>query len=227
MCSTDGCSAPVHHACCTAWYDTQRLPDPESKRSYCWSCIKYMHPQRCSCSSSDADDRGRNRGRNENDLVGEGGSAGGSINTAGSMCSGGTGAVLSSSRHTGEEFERGLRPNQETAVPLFGSASSTEAGSNGPRRMEGSNPPAVSKFQQELNELMKKPWLGQVDKNDKVGLLIVSHYEHRSVQGELKVINGEEIMQPKIKFRIKYAPLDTNEKEMTRKSYNQTRMGEA
>ena len=243
VCSSPDCNTPVHHACCAEWYCAQQLPDPEANQAFCWPCITKLYPERA-CDAENLVD---------GDIHGKARSSRGNLpknsrsnkTTPGTAGSGGAAANPgnTSSRYTGAEFEAGrLRNVAPATLPLPGAApsaspeprrSSSEQQGQQPRRSprtpEGAAQAAaeISQLQQELNDLAKLPWMGQTAKQDKTGLLIVSFYEHRIVPGSdnKKIIGGEVVEEPRIKFRTKYEPVE-KERFMGSKGFNQTRLGE-
>lgn len=234
VCSQPGCDTHVHHACCAEWYSDHRLPDPESNKAFCWPCIKKLHPEQAASDAGDLDGDAADAAR---------GSRAGSGKRDRSAAAAGSARVRAepgntSSRYSGAEFEAGRQRNSASATqPLPGEAaaesphprrsSSEQQRRRSPRTPEGAKQAAeeVSALQKELDDASNLPWLGQTAKLDKVGQFIISLYEHRIIQADSKIANGEVVKEYKIKYRTKYEPVE-NEKIMGCKGFNQSRLGE-
>lgn len=83
-------------------------------------------------------------------------------------------------------------------------------------------------LKEEMKALAKLPWCGQAEKLGPSEAEILTHYEHRVVE-EPKLIKGELVMHPIIKYHIKYeaAGAGAKERTMSMRGLNATRMGEA
>lgn len=82
----------------------------------------------------------------------------------------------------------------------------------------------VSEVQAELDASAAMPWCGQAEKLGAVEKEILSHFDHQVVMQQ-KLMGGEVIKEPQIKYRTKYEKAG-KERKMSRKGLNATRMGE-